>query len=1275
MDLDESLYDEFGNYVGPPLSGSEDEGEVSMEERGKRDSPFGGSGGRRAAGKRPLFLSLSPSPFLSALLSLSPSLPPLAHSRTETDSPPQADYGAAAAAANYGGFDDDEGEEQLDDDALDAAEAAANARAFGASSGAAAGSSPPPPASNAVVLHEDKRYYPSARDVYGPGVETLAEEEDAQPIEVPIIAPRRATRVEVGGVSGGGGRRLREAAAEAAEGESDGEDDAVGYRFDPSIGVPRADPRFAAALSATPSLVRSVAVLGALHAGKTSLVDALVEASHVLPPRAERAESGGVGGGMGAHAPAAALQQRWGPLPRPRRFSDARVDEQARGVSVKATPLSLVLADSRGKSMLVNVVDAPGHVDFRDEACAACRLADGALLCVDAAEGATAATRALVRECVRERLPISLVVTKVDRLITELKLPPGDAYHKLRRVVDETNAAIRACLEAEAADALRGGGWGLAGAPASPQRRLDPASGNVAFAAPAFGWSFTLPSFAQLYADVFGVEEEAGEGKEGVEEEEGGPGGGERRRGAASKGTLPRPPGTPPRPFDPSDLARRLWGDVWFHPASRAFKRSPPPGKDRASAPRSFVEFVLEPLYKLHSHALSAEGADGGGLAEALGSLGVSLRPSQLAAGAKPLLRSALTAVLGGPEGLVSMVAREVPSAVAGAAAKVGRIYSGPLGGGGGVEGGKDGAATPPPPRAAAMLRCDASSPFLAVSIAKLVPTPDATRFDALARVLSGTLRPGARVRVLGEAYAPDDGDDEDSAPAVVGRLWALQARYRVPIASAPAGGSWVLIEGVDATIRGAATLVEEATTRGGGGGGEGGDGEESSVPYAFRPLPLPPSAACVKVAVEPLSPSDLPKMVDGLRSVAKSYPGLAMRVEESGEHALFASGELALESALRDLRELFGGNSSTSAASADPTSASAAAGLLEVKVSDPCVALAETVAETSALRCFARTPNGLNRLSAVAEPLEEGLADAIEELALTSRRPLPPSAWPRRRAAAFFGGRGGWDALASRSVWCFGPDASCGPNVLLDDTLPMPSSGLPAELEGGNASSSSYVDKSLLASIRSSVVAGFQWGAREGPLCDEPMRSVKLRLVGAEVAGGEGVAPSARSGGQIIPTARRAAYSAFLTASPRLMEPVYSVEVTSPADCVQTVYALLARRRGRVLLEAPRPGTPLSVLAAHLPVLDSFGFETDLRVATQGQAFCQSVFDHWAVVPGDPLDRTVRLAPLEPAPPAALARDLVVKTRRRKGMAEDVSVGRFFDDPMLMELAAADLA
>lgn len=55
-------------------------------------------------------------------------------------------------------------------------------------------------------------------------------------------------------------------------------------------------------------------------------------------------------------------------------------------------------------------------------------------------------------------------------------------------------------------------------------------------------------------------------------------------------------------------------------------------------------------------------------------------------------------------------------------------------------------------------------------------------------------------------------------------------------------------------------------------------------------------------------------------------------------------------------------------------------------------------------------------------------------------------------------------------------------------------------------------------------------------------------------------------------------------------------------------------------------------------------------------------MFDKWAVVPGDPLDREVRIRPLEMAPAGGAARDFVVKTRRRKGLSEDVSVGKFLE-------------
>ena len=63
-------------------------------------------------------------------------------------------------------------------------------------------------------------------------------------------------------------------------------------------------------------------------------------------------------------------------------------------------------------------------------------------------------------------------------------------------------------------------------------------------------------------------------------------------------------------------------------------------------------------------------------------------------------------------------------------------------------------------------------------------------------------------------------------------------------------------------------------------------------------------------------------------------------------------------------------------------------------------------------------------------------------------------------------------------------------------------------------------------------------------------------------------------------------------------------------------------------------------------------------------------LFDHWALVPGDPLDKSVLLRPLEPSPPGALARECMLKTRRRKGLAEDVSAAKYYDPEMLAAIA-----
>ena len=860
-------------------------------------------------------------------------------------------------------------------------------------------------------------------------------------------------------------------------------------------------PEFLTGLLATPSLVRNVAVVGHLHAGKTSLLDMLVEQTHTLRP-----------------AVAGRTTER------PLRYTDTRTDEQERGMSIKAVPMSLVLPGGSGKSYCLNLMDAPGHVAFSDEMTAALRFSDAALLIVDCVDGVCMNTERALKHAAAEGLPMCVVLTKLDRLVVELKIPPADAYHKLRHTLAELNALLAAA------------------APDAPP--FDPVAGNVAFAAARYGFSFTLRSFAQLYADVQRV------------------------------------------PIDAGAMAARLWGDWFFHPASRAFKRAPPGG---GASERTFVTFCLEPLYKIFA-ACVGESADA--VAATLAEFGVSLKPKELKQDVKPLLKAACTAIFGAATGIVDMLAAHAPPAAAAGGAKAARCYTGP----------QDGAAV------AAMRRCDASAPLRAFC-AKLVPSPDASRFDALCRVMAGTLRVGDSLRVLGEAYTPDD--DEDSALACVSELWILQARYRVPVASA-GPGTWVLVGGVDGPISKTATLVPAASAAA--------SGDEEA--FIFAPLRFNTSSV-VKIATEPLNPSDLPKLVAGLRKIGKSYPLAVTKVEESGEHTVLGTGEVYLDSVMRDLRELYAE--------------------VEVKVADPTVRFCETCVETSALKCFAETPNKRNKLTMVAEPLDKGLAEDAEAGRVAT-------AMPRKQLATLLASRYGWDPLAARSLWAFGPDAA-GPNALLDDTLP------------------GEVDKKLLGAIRDSVVAGFQWGAREGPLCDEPMRGVKFKLLDATVA------PEAihRGGGQVIPTARRVAYSSFLMATPRLMEPMLTVEIHTPADCMSAIYTVLSRRRGHVVSDKPLPGTPIYTVRALLPAIESFGFETDLRVHTQGQAFGLSVFDSWAVVPGDPLDRSVVLRPLEPSPPPALAREFMVKTRRRKGMSEDVTVAKYFDDPMLLELARAD--
>ena len=141
------------------------------------------------------------------------------------------------------------------------------------------------------------------------------------------------------------------------------------------------------------------------------------------------------------------------------------------------------------------------------------------------------------------------------------------------------------------------------------------------------------------------------------------------------------------------------------------------------------------------------------------------------------------------------------------------------------------------------------------------------------------------------------------------------------------------------------------------------------------------------------------------------------------------------------------------------------------------------------------------------------------------------------------------------------------------------------------------------------------------------------------------------RGGGQIIPTTRRVLYACCLTAQPRLMEPMFLVEIQCPETAMGGVYSVMTRRRGVVFEENPIQGTPMYQVKAYLPVNESFGFDSALRAGTGGQAFPQCVFDHWEAMNGNPLQEGTK------------EYDIVTRSRKRKGLSpEPFPLDKYYD-------------
>merc|ERR1719377_358755 len=202
-----------------------------------------------------------------------------------------------------------------------------------------------------------------------------------------------------------------------------------------------------------------------------------------------------------------------------------------------------------------------------------------------------------------------------------------------------------------------------------------------------------------------------------------------------------------------------------------------------------------------------------------------------------------------------------------------------------------------------------------------------------------------------------------------------------------------------------------------------------------------------VQRSVEVKNANDLPKLVEGLKRLSKSDPCVLTYINESGEHVVAGAGELHLEICLKDLEEDHAG--------------------VPLRISDPVVQYRETVAGESSLTALSKSPNKHNRIYLTAQPLAEEVCKDIESGKIGPRDDF-------KARARILADEHGWDVTDARKIWCFGPDTN-GANLLVDQTKAV----------------------QYLNEIKDSVVSGFQWATKEGPVAEEPMRSTRFNIQG----------------------------------------------------------------------------------------------------------------------------------------------------------------------------------
>lgn len=339
---------------------------------------------------------------------------------------------------------------------------------------------------------------------------------------------------------------------------------------------------------------------------------------------------------------------------------------------------------------------------------------------------------------------------------------------------------------------------------------------------------------------------------------------------------------------------------------------------------------------------------------------------------------------------------------------------------------------------------------------------------------------------------------------------------------------------------------------------------------YNFSTLKF--NVSCIyRIAIRPSDNKQLPKLVEGLKRLQKADMLVTCTSEPTGDHIVGGCGEEHLKTVLKDLRDEHAGVDFTRGV--------------------PNVSYKETVTCESSKQALSKSPNKHNRLYVVAAPMEEECNLAIEAHKVNMQQEV-------KKRARILIDEYGWDKTDCMKLWSFAPNdiAEGGANALVDQTKGI----------------------QYLNEIKESVNSGLQWAAREGPLAGENMRGCRFNLLDVKLH-----ADSIHRGmGQLQPTARRVFFAAALLAEPRFSEPIFKCVIACPDDVVSGVRQAIAAKRGELQYEEVKDGK--NVIVAFLPISETLGddpFSKVLQTKTSGKAFATYNFDHWQLVPSNPLE------------------------------------------------------